>query len=60
MAVGRYVVVNPATQLIVGGPYLWDPENEWTPPEITNDPDAGYEVMEESAALGAGFTYPEA
>lgn len=60
MSVGRYLVVNPADHTIVGGPYLWDPDNEWTPPEVASNPDAGYEVMEESAAMEAGYEWPPA
>jgi hypothetical protein len=60
MPVGRYLVVNPADHTIVGGPYMWDPEDEWTPPEVVANPDAGYEVLEESAAMEDGYEWPPA
>lgn len=59
MTVGRYVVVLPAELAIIGGPYLWDPDVEWTPPEIASNPEAGFQVMEEATALDAGYQYPE-
>lgn len=47
----RYVVVNPATMQIVGGPYRWDGVTAWTPPDQGT-------LMKESDALAGGYTYP--
>lgn len=55
---GRWVVVNPETETIVGGPYLWDGEAEWAAPEITGSPDAGYQLVLEADALERGYGYP--
>ncbi|GAB1642523.1 hypothetical protein [Krasilnikovia sp. MM14-A1259] len=46
----RYVVVDPAEHVIVGGPYLWDGVAAWTPP------DEG-ELLLESDALAAGYVW---
>ena len=48
--IGRWVVVRGGA--IVGGPYLWDGEAEWQPPEPG-------ELVRESDALKAGHTYPQ-
>lgn len=58
MTVNRYDVVDPATRIIVGGPYKWDGVTQWTPPEIQTNPDAGYLLLLESDALAQGYTYP--
>jgi hypothetical protein len=51
--IDRYVVCDTETMLIVGGPYMWDPEAApgWSPPE------AG-ELMTEAAAFAAGYSNP--
>lgn len=55
MAVGRYVVGDPATKKIVGGPYRWDPvaAPAWTPPESGT-------LLTEAAAISGGYTWPAA
>lgn len=55
---GRYVVADPATKVIVGGPYAWNGITQWTPNEIVDNPDAGYAITEEAIALDEGYTYP--
>lgn len=44
----RYVVVDPATKYIVGGPYLWDGVTLWNPPDEGT-------LMLESDAQAAGY-----
>lgn len=56
--VGRYVVADSATMLIVGGPYAWDGVTPWTPPELEGSPPESYALMTESAALAGGYSYP--
>lgn len=56
--VQAYVVVDPAAKTIVGGPYNWDGETEWTAPEITANPDAGYIVIMLDQANAEGYTWP--
>lgn len=46
----RWVVVDE-DRSIVGGPYLWDGETEWEPPEQGR-------LMVEGDALADGYTYP--
>jgi hypothetical protein len=48
----RWVMVDPTTKRIVGGPYLWDGHTEWEPPEQG-------QLMLEAEALEAGYTFPE-
>ncbi len=47
----RWVVVND-DGAIVAGPYLWDGEADWAPPEQG-------ELVREAEALDAGYRYPE-
>jgi hypothetical protein len=54
----RWVVCDDATKTIVGGPYLWDGETEWTAPEIEANPDAGFTLKPEGDALAGGYSYP--
>jgi hypothetical protein len=50
--VQRWVVVtDEPAKAIVGGPYLWDGETEWQPPEAGT-------TMLEADALAAGYAYP--
>ena len=51
--VKRYVVVSkdPASKTIIGGPYLWDGEAQWQPPEEGT-------LMPESDALASGYNFP--
>lgn len=58
MPAPKYVVGDPNTMIIVGGPYRWDGVTEWTPPEIQDNPDADYKILLESDALAQGYTYP--
>lgn len=46
----RYVVVDTATKKILGGPFAWDGESEWTPPVAGT-------LMPEAEALGSGYTF---
>lgn len=50
--VQRYVVVDTKNKLIVGGPYLWNGQDPWTPPEEGD-------LMLESEADKKKFGYPE-
>lgn len=47
----RYVVVpdDPADKAITGGPYEWDGQSDWEPPEPGR-------LMTEAEALAAGYT----
>lgn len=49
----RWVVVDSNLDLkrIIGGPYLWDGETQWTPPEDG-------ELMLEADAQSQGFQWP--
>lgn len=47
----RYVVVNATDRVIVGGPYLWDGQSDWSPPEQG-------ELMTQAEALAKGYSYP--
>lgn len=58
MTVENYVVVNPATKRLLGGPYRWDGEAEWTPPEIEANPGAGYQLLPEADAQTQGYAWP--
>ncbi len=49
----RYVVVDPDSKTIVGGPYLWDGKAKWEAPE-TGD------LVLESDASKRGYRWPEA
>ena len=49
--VQRYLVVDEASRTIVGGPYLWDGEAQWTPPDEGT-------LMLESEAMAAGYGWP--
>jgi hypothetical protein len=51
MPISRWVVVNTATYMIVGGPYKWDGVAPWTPPEAGT-------LMLEADALEQGYEYP--
>jgi len=55
----RYVVVEPESKLIVGGPYMWDGRAKWVAPEIAaaNEPDS-LAVMLESEAFESGYSVP--
>jgi hypothetical protein len=48
----RYVVADPGSMTIIGGPYLWDGVTAWTPP-------ADGTLMLEADALAAGYAYPD-
>ncbi len=56
--VGRWMVVDPATKTLLGGPYLWDGKTRWTPPEVEQSPDAGYQLMTEADAQAQGYHWP--
>lgn len=45
----RYVAVDTATKKILGGPYEWNGETEWTAPE-------GGTLMLQSQAISEGYT----
>lgn len=49
----RYVVCDPETMGIVGGPYMWDPTTGpgWRPPEAGT-------LKRETTALEEGYVYP--
>jgi len=55
----RYVVVEPTSKLIVGGPYMWDGRAKWVAPEIAtaNEPDS-LAVMREADAFEGGYSVP--
>lgn len=49
--IDRWVVVDSETPTIVGGPYLWDGESDWEPPQQGH-------LMTEADAFTGGYQYP--
>ncbi len=50
--VRRWVVVDPDTDTIIGGPYLWDGESDWEPPQKGT-------LLEEAKAFQGGYRYAD-